>query len=124
MGSHNWLVQFGPPRYGSVVAELSGTVSPSGAMARLGVALGDPIRQVILLRLSSGPAYPSELADLVETSRSNLSNHLACLRGCGLVVAEREGRNIRYELVSSHLGEALGTLAEAVRETPVVFDGH
>ena len=93
-------------------------------MARLGIALGDPIRQVILLRLSRGPAYPSELADLVDTSRSNLSNHLACLRGCGLVVAEREGRNIRYELVSSHLGEALDTLAEAVTKSAVVLDGR
>ena len=100
------------------------TVSPSGAMARLGVALSDPIRQVILLRLSAGPAYPSELADLVETSRSNLANHLSCLRGCGLVVGEREGRHVRYELVSRQLGAALTTMAEAVGQTPVVFDGR
>lgn len=93
-------------------------------MARLGVALSDPIRQMILLRLSVGPAYPSELADLVDTSRSNLSNHLSCLRGCGLVVAEREGRHVRYELVSRRLGAALNTMAEAVKQTPVVFDGR
>jgi len=106
------------------VAELLERVKPSGAMARLGVALGDPIRQVILLRLSAGPAYPSDLAELVDTTKSNLSNHLACLRGCGLVVAEREGRNIRYELVTRQLGEAITIIADAVTRAPVVAHGR
>ncbi len=44
-------------------------------------------------------------------SRSKLSNHLTCLRGCGLVTAPREGRQIRYELVSSRLAHALDDLA-------------
>jgi DNA-binding transcriptional ArsR family regulator len=91
-------------------------VRTSQALERLGTALSDPIRQAILLRLTDGPAYPSELADLVETSRSNLSNHLACLRGCGLVVAERHGRNVRYELVTRRLGKALETIEEAVND--------
>ena len=94
---------------------------PSAALARLGVALSDPIRQTILLRLTRGSAYPSELADLVDTSRSNLSNHLACLRGCGLVVAERQGRRIRYELVTSRLADALATVEEAIDEASVVL---
>lgn len=76
------------------------------------MALSDPMRRAILLRLSEAPAYPADLADLCETSRSNMSNHLACLRGCGLIVAEREGRKVRYELVSTEFGEALRTLAE------------
>ena len=86
-------------------------------LARLGIALSDPIRQTILLRLSDGPAFPSELAELAQTSRSNLSNHLACLRGCGLVVAERQGRHIRYELVTRRLGGALADIATAMEES-------
>lgn len=78
------------------------------------------MRQTILLRLSRGPAYPTELADLLETSRSNLSNHLACLRGCGLVVAERQGRQVQYELVSRQLGEALTNIELAVEDAAVV----
>ena len=85
-------------------------------LARLGIALSDPTRQTILLRLSNGPAFPSELAELAQTSRSNLSNHLACLRGCGLVVAERQGRHIRYELVTTRLGGALTDIATALEE--------
>lgn len=106
------------------MTELSERIRHSDALSRLGVALGDPIRQTILLRLSNGPAYPSELAELVDTSRSNLSNHLACLRGCGLVVAEREGRNVRYELVTRHLGEALNTITHALTQAPSITHGH
>ena len=113
-------------RYSSVMAEVSvARPQASAALERLGVALSDPIRQTILLRLSRGPAYPGELAELVDTSRSNLSNHLACLRGCGLVVSERQGRRVRYELVSSQLGRALVFIEEAIDQASVVVaDGR
>ena len=37
-------------------------------------------------------------ADVLGVSRAKVSNHLACLRGCGLVRATREGRQVRFEL--------------------------
>ncbi|MBM7786558.1 helix-turn-helix domain-containing protein [Tenggerimyces flavus] len=43
-------------------------------------------------------------------SRTNLSNHRACLRGCGLVVAVPEGRRVRYELAEPRLAHALEDL--------------
>src|SRR3954452_2485392 len=79
-------------------------------LARFGHALSDPTRARLLLALRDGPGYPAELADLLGASRQNLSNHLACLRGCGLVVAVPEGRRTRYELADSRLGHALGDL--------------
>lgn len=79
-------------------------------MARFGTALADPIRRRILLALLSGPSYPGELLDGLETTQPNLSNHLACLRGCGLVRAQREGRRVRYELSSPRLAHALEDL--------------
>ena len=45
------------------------------------------------------------------TTRANLSNHLACLRECGLVTATAEGRRIRYELADPRLAEGLRMLA-------------
>ena len=63
------------------------------------------------MRLLDGPAYPAELADLLATGRANVSNHLACLRGCGLVTAEREGRFVRYQVAHPALAEALRLLA-------------
>lgn len=80
------------------------------ALARFGHALSDRTRTQILLRLRSGPGYPSELADQVGVSRQILSNHLACLRGCGLVVAVPEGRRSRYELADPRIGRALDDL--------------
>ena len=80
-------------------------------LARVGTALADGTRRRILVRLLDGPAYPAELAGLLGTGRANVSNHLACLRGCGLVVAEREGRFVRYQLAHPDLAGALRLLA-------------
>jgi DNA-binding transcriptional ArsR family regulator len=86
------------------------TVTHGQVLARFGHALSDPIRARLLLALREAPAYPAELAELLGTSRQNLSNHLACLRGCGLVVAVPEGRRTRYELAEPKLAHALGDL--------------
>lgn len=79
-------------------------------MNRLGRALADPTRCRILLTLLDGPAYPGQLAAELGLTRSNTSNHLTCLRGCGLIVATPEGRQTRYELVDDSLGQALNQL--------------
>lgn len=84
------------------------------ALARFGRALADPIRCRILLALREAPAHPADLADALEISRTRLSNHLACLRDCGLVVAVPVGRRVRYELADTRLGHALDDLRSAV----------
>jgi ArsR family transcriptional regulator, cadmium/lead-responsive transcriptional repressor len=86
-------------------------------LARFGHALSDPTRTRILLALREGPAYPADLAELLAVSRTNLSNHLACLRGCGLVVAVPEGRRTRYELAEPRIAHALGDLLGLVLAT-------
>ncbi|MCF6387783.1 winged helix-turn-helix domain-containing protein [Mycobacterium sp. MBM] len=80
------------------------------ALTRFGYALSDSTRTQVLLQLRHGGCYPSELADAIGVSRQTLSNHLACLRGCGLVVAVPEGRRTRYELTDPRIGRALGDL--------------
>lgn len=82
-------------------------------MNRLGRAMSDPTRSRILLALLQGPDYPAQLARDLELSRTNVSNHLACLRGCGIVVAEPEGRRTRYEIADPHLSAALEALVGA-----------
>lgn len=84
------------------------------ALARFGRALADPIRCRILLALRKAPAHPADLADALGISRTRLSNHLACLRDCGLVVAVPVGRRTRYELADPRLGHALDDLRQAV----------
>ncbi|MEU8352081.1 MULTISPECIES: helix-turn-helix transcriptional regulator [unclassified Streptomyces] len=91
------------------------TVAPDiEVLARFGRALADPIRCRILLTLREAPAYPAELADSLGISRTRLSNHLACLRDCGLVVTVPDGRRTRYELADERLGHALDDLRTAV----------
>ncbi len=84
------------------------------ALARLGRALADPTRCRILVALLDGVKYPGELADRLNLTRSNVSNHLACLRSCGLVVATYEGRQVRYTLSDPHLTRALSELVQVV----------
>ncbi|WP_405463923.1 metalloregulator ArsR/SmtB family transcription factor [Streptomyces anulatus] len=83
-------------------------------LTRFGRALADPIRCRLLLALREAPAYPSDLAEALGISRTRLSNHLACLRDCGLVVTVPDGRRTRYELADERLGSALDDLRSAV----------
>jgi ArsR family transcriptional regulator, cadmium/lead-responsive transcriptional repressor len=88
------------------------TSSALDTLERVGTALADPTRRKILLVLLSGAAYPADLAEQLETGRTNISNHLACLRGCGLVTTTREGRQVRYDLASDRLAHAISDLVE------------
>lgn len=90
------------------------TLTQAPVLARFGYAVSDPTRSRILLALSEAPAYPSDLADSLGVSRQSMSNHLTCLRGCGLVVAVPDGRRTRYELADARLGHALKDLLGVV----------
>lgn len=81
-------------------------------MNRLGRAMADPTRSRILMTLLAGPAYPAELAHDLGLTPSNVSNHLTCLRDCGIAVAEPEGRRTRYAVADPHLAAGLLALLE------------
>lgn len=87
--------------------------------------MADPTRSRILISLLDRPGYPAELSRELGLSRSNVSNHLACLRDCGIVVAEPEGRRTRYEVSDPHLTSALTSLIKvtlAVDESAECLD--
>lgn len=88
--------------------------TPLDALTRFGHALSDGTRARILIALREEPAYPADLAAALDVSRQSMSNHLRCLRGCGLVVAVPEGRRTRYELADARLGHALADLEAVV----------
>ena len=90
------------------------TLTQAPVLARFGYAVSDPTRARVLLALSEAPSYPSDLADSLGVSRQSMSNHLTCLRGCGLVVAVPDGRRSRYELVDERLGHAIKDLLAMV----------
>lgn len=72
--------------------------------ARLFHGLSDPTRLSILLELLDGERRVTDLVAAVGSSQSNVSNHLACLRECGLVV-DRPGarRQVFYSIAHDEL---------------------
>ncbi len=82
-----------------------------GALARIGMALADATRRRVLVHLIGGTGYPAQMAEEFGTTRANLSNHLACLRECGLVTATAEGRRVCYALADDRLADGLRILA-------------
>ncbi len=92
------------------------------ALQRVGRAMADPTRCRLLLVLLDGPAYPAQMSNLLGLTRANVSNHLACLRGCGLVTTTSEGRQVRYELADAALACALRDLADLVLDVDADLD--
>lgn len=76
--------------------------------ARLFHGLSDPTRLSILLGLLDGERRVTDLVELVGSSQSNVSNHLACLRECGLVT-DRPGerRQVFYSIAHAELRDVL-----------------
>jgi DNA-binding transcriptional ArsR family regulator len=66
--------------------------------AKLFRGFADPSRLSIVETLRRGPLTVSEIVEATGLNQPNVSNHLGCLRDCGLVVAEPEGRHTRYRL--------------------------
>lgn len=77
-------------------------------------ALAAPSRVRILSRLGAGACSVGDLARAVGMEQSAVSQQLRLLRHLGLVVGEREGRQVIYALHDDHV-RAL--LAEAVSHT-------
>jgi DNA-binding transcriptional ArsR family regulator len=61
-------------------------------------ALAHPIRRRIVEALASGEKAVTELAAPLPVSRPAVSQHLAVMRGAGLVSDVRSGREHRYRL--------------------------
>ena len=79
-----------------------------GVAARLFHGLSDPTRLAILLALLEGERRVTDLVAAVGSSQSNVSNHLACLRECGLVVDRPAGRRqVFYSIARPELFEVL-----------------
>lgn len=66
--------------------------------AKLFRGFSDPSRLAILEALRSRPMSVTDIVEATGLSQSNASNHLGCLRDCGLVTREHEGRYVRYQL--------------------------
>lgn len=81
-------------------------------------ALADKTRlQILGTLLDHGALNVSEICQRLQREPSAVSHHLACLRACGLVSAEREGKFVTYALNGdSRVERILRLCAEQIAE--------
>jgi DNA-binding transcriptional ArsR family regulator len=92
---------------------ITSTTSSIDLQAKLFRGFADPSRLGILVALRNGPLTVSEIVEATRLSQPNVSNHLSCLRDCGLVAAEQQGRYVTYHLSDDRVGELIA-LAESL----------
>jgi ArsR family transcriptional regulator len=79
-------------------------------------ALADPTRRRILRLLRERRRTSGEIADAFRSSWPTISRHLAVLRSAGLIVAERKGQFIEYDVNTTVLQEVIELLLDSVPE--------
>ncbi|WP_373873945.1 ArsR/SmtB family transcription factor [Virgisporangium ochraceum] len=86
--------------------------------ARLFRGLSDPTRLGLLTALTTGERTVSDLVKAVDAGQPNVSAHLACLRGCGLVTSRPgPGRTVLYRLAVDSLVPLLHAAEHLLADT-------
>jgi DNA-binding transcriptional ArsR family regulator len=101
----------------------SPTLTSIDLQAKLFRGFADPSRLAILEALREAERTVGDLVQITGLTQPNVSNHLGCLRDCGLVSARQEGRHVHYTLSDPRVGqlllladELLGEVARGVYE--------
>lgn len=81
--------------------------SSTPLLAKLFRGLADPARLSCLLAVREQERTVGEIVAATGLSQPNVSKHLACLRDCGLVHAERAGKYVTYCLCDTGVEELL-----------------
>jgi ArsR family transcriptional regulator len=79
-------------------------------------ALSNPTRHELMHLLCKGPRTPSELADALEVSRPNVSQHLALLQREGLIKRTRQGGHVLWEVIDPRLSQACELIDKILAE--------
>lgn len=96
------------------------------ALAEVAKALGHEHRLELIEQLAQGPRSVEALAERVELSIANASQHLQQLRRAGLVSTQREGKRVVYRLADgaeTDIVSLLGALRHVAQYT-VASMGH
>lgn len=93
--------------------QVTTTDSTVALKAKLFRGLSDSSRLSILIALQERPLTVNEIVTATGLTQSNTSNHLSCLRDCGLVTCSQHGRSVIYQLSDDRVGQLLA-LAETL----------
>lgn len=61
-------------------------------------AIGDPTRREILDLLKAGEKSAGEISEHFEATGATISHHLSVLKNAGLIMDEKKGKYIYYEV--------------------------
>jgi ArsR family transcriptional regulator, cadmium/lead-responsive transcriptional repressor len=84
--------------------------------AKLFRGFADPSRLLILETLREGPLTVTEIVTRTGLSQPNVSNHLSCLRDCGLVTGQQRGRFVHYQFSDPRISQLLLMTDELLAE--------
>jgi DNA-binding transcriptional ArsR family regulator len=79
--------------------------------------LADPIRILLLYKLSENPASVNELANSINLSQPTVSRQLKILKERGLVIPRRDGQFVVYHLADPRIIEALDLMRAVMADT-------
>lgn len=80
----------------------------AAACANVLKVLADPTRLAVVEQLLNGPRHVGQINESLGVEQSLLSHHLKVLRDAGLVTAERDGKQVLYQLAKHVLGSRQG----------------
>jgi len=95
---------------------ISYTTSGVELQAKLFRGFADPSRLSILQALRDSERTVSELVQSTGLTQPNVSNHLSCLRDCGLVSLRQQGRFAYYSLSDDRVAKLLGLADELLAD--------
>lgn len=78
--------------------------------------LANPKRLEIIDKLRTHELSVTELAEALEISQANLSQHLSLMRQRGIVMARREGSNVFYSLSNPKIIQACDLMRQVLLE--------
>jgi DNA-binding transcriptional ArsR family regulator len=102
---------------------LNANVDAIELQAKLFHGFADPSRLAILEALRDGPRTVGEIVAATGLCQPNVSNHLACLRDCGLVTSRPAGRFAFYQLSHPRIDRLL-RLADEILAAPGITLDH
>lgn len=98
------------------------SVQSSQVKAKLFRGFSEPSRLAIIEALRQGSLTVNEIVEITGLTQPNVSNHLGCLRSCGLVTSQSAGRFIRYQLKSASISEMLGLADRILTEVSATIE--
>lgn len=90
---------------------------PTAVKAKLFRGFSDMSRLSLLEALRDGPLTVTALVERTGLTQSNVLNHLACLRDCGVVIVSAQGRYALYRLSNERVATLLSLAEELLTET-------